>query len=298
MKATNIIIVVLIIVSVALAGVLIANNSTVNESKTDVANYKEKVSQLEASNNNLTAEKENLIQTIKEYEQKEKRYLEVQAQLKEIAGIAPAKKAIAKKNTDLDPASNTQQDLNTLEVNQGELKKLRKERRKLYSQINSLKKKDANSRVEKEKIEKQIAKLQAEMDKTDILIDALDKKVKDAEAIAAAEIAENNTIYYVIDKRSELKKNGLISSEGGVLWGLFGTTDVVRNDYTYKGFQSQNLNDNRDIVINANIDDITIHTKQHRSCYSLEKIDENKTILAIKNPEMFRKDKHLIIEID
>jgi chromosome segregation ATPase len=298
MKVTNIILIGLIILSGALGIFLFQSSNTNSEHGKIVATLEAKIADLEVRQNNLVDENKNLAQTIEDYQQKERRYLEIQQQLNEIAGIASSKNSLTGNTSELDPNSITDNSLNTLEKNQRELKKLRKEKSKLASKINSLKKQLNSSNADKEKIQGQIDQLQAEMNKTDVMIANLQTVIEKHQKTIMAQAEEINTIYYVIGTRNELREKGVTTKEGGVLWGLLGSTEAVRNDFSNENFTAQNLTQSDEIEINAHKSDISIHTKQHKSAYELVEISDDKTILKVKNPEQFRKDKHLVIEID
>ncbi len=297
MKATNIILIVLIVVSAGLAVMLVSTSNKLSKHDSVVASYEERIAELEVAHNNMLDEKENLMQTIADLQQKEENYLKVQAQLYEIAEITKSnKKNLA--NVELDPDYATNQSLETLEKNQNELKKLRNERGLLYAEINSLKKDLNSSNADKEKIQAQIDRLQAEIDRTDVMIANLEQSITKSQELIAKQEAELNTIFYVIGNKEELREMGVTSKEGGVLWGLLGATETVRNDFNKERFSSMNLAENDEIEINAYIDDITIHSKQLKSAYELVEVSDDITVLKVKDHEQFRENKHLVIEID
>ncbi len=297
MKATNIILIVLIVVSAVLAGLLISSSNKLGKNDAVVNSYEERISELELAHNNMLDERENLMQTIADLQQKEKNYLRVQEQLYEIAEITKSnKKSLS--NVELDPNYTTNQSLEALEKNQTELKKLRNERGLLYTEINSLKKDLNASNADKEKIQSQIDRLQAEIDRTDVMISNLEQSITQSQAIIAKQQKEINTIYYVIGTKEELREMGITSKEGGVLWGLLGATETVRNDFKNDNFTPKNLAEDDEIPINAYIDNITIHTKQHKSAYELVEVSNDITVLKVKDHEQFRRDKHLVIEIN
>lgn len=297
MKATNIILIVLIVVSAVLAGLLVSSQNKLGKHDTIVNSYEERISELEATHNNMLEEKDNLMQTINDLQQKEKNYIKVQEQLYEIANITKSNKQ-SLGNIELDPNYPTNQSLEALEKNQTELKKLRNERGLLYAEINSLKKDLNSSKADKDKIQSQINKLQAELDRTDVMISNLEQSIVQSQAVIAKQQKEINTIYYVIGSKEELREMGITSKEGGVLWGLLGSTETLRNDFKYEQFTSKNLAENDEIAIEAYIDDINIHSKQHRSAYELVEVSKKITVLKVMDHEQFRKDKHLVIEIN
>jgi DNA repair exonuclease SbcCD ATPase subunit len=297
MKATNIILIVLIVVSAVLAGLLVSSQNKLGKHNAIVQSYEEKISELEATHNNMLEEKDNLMQTISDFQKKEQNYIEVQNQLYKIANITKSnKQSLA--NIELDPDYSTNQSLQNLEKNQNELKKLRNERGLLYAEINSLKNDLNSSSADKEKIQSQINKIQAELDRTDVMISNLEQSITQSQGIIAKQKEEINTIYYVIGSKDELREMGITSNEGGVLWGLLGSIEIVRNDFNIEKFTPKNLAVNDEIEIKAYIDDINIYTKQHETAYELVEVSKDITVLKVKDHEQFRKDKHVVIEID
>lgn len=297
MKATNIILIVLIVVSAVLAGLLISSSNKLGKNDSVTQAYEARISELEATHNIILDERDNLMQIVTDLQLKEQNYLKVQDQLYEIAEITKSnKKSTA--NVELDPNYATNKSLETLENNQRELKKIRNERGLLSAEIASLKKDLNASNADKEKIQTQIDRLQAEIDRTDVMIANLEQSIAQNQAIIAKQQEEINTIYYVIGSKKSLREKGITSKEGGVLWGLLGSTEMLRNDFKSEKFTSKNLAENDEIEINAHISAINIHSKQQKSAYELVEVSKKITVLKVKDHEQFRKDKHLVIEID
>lgn len=299
MKATNIILIVLIIVAAILAGMLVSTSNKLGKHDGVVAGYEERLSELEVAHNNMLEEREVLVQTIHDLEQKEKGYLKVQQQLYEIADIANTNKKSSLTNVELDPNYATNKSLETLEKNQNELLKLRRERGLLYAEIGSLKE-DLKTGPMKDtsKIQEQIDRIQAEIDRTDIMISNLEQAILINQQKVEEQKKELNTIYYVAGNKKELRDMGITSKQGGVLWGLIGATETVRNDFNHEKFTPMDLSESDEILINTWINRVNVHTKQLRSAYELIEVSKDITILKVLDHEQFRKDKHLVIEID
>lgn len=301
MKATNIILIVLIIVAAILAGMLVSTNKKLGRHDGVVTGYEERLSELEVAHNNMLEEREVLVQTIHDLEQKEKGYLKVQQQLYEIADIANTNKKSSLTNVELDPNYATNKSLETLEKNQNELLKLRRERSYLYAEIGSLKDDLKAAPVQSQdnsKIQEQIDRIQAEIDRTDIMISNLEQAIIINQEKVTSQQKELNTIYYVAGNKKELRDMGITSKQGGVLWGLIGATETVRNDFNQDKFTAVDLTETDEILINTWINRVNVHTKQLRSAYELIEISKDITILKVLDHEQFRKDKHLVIEVD
>jgi len=297
MKASNIILIVLIVVSAILAGLLVSSQNKLGNHDSIVKDYEDRIAQLEVEHNNMFDEKENLLQTIADLQLKDEKNQLLVEKLNELAKITQSKKQMAS-NVELGPDYIVDQSLETLQKNQKELSSLRTERGRLYAEINSLKDALNSSNADKEKIQAQINRVQAELDATDVLIANYEQSIKKNQELITQQEKEINTIYYVIGKKSELREMGITSKEGGVLWGLLGSVETLKSDFKRDQFTAKNLAENDEIEIKAYKDDITIHTKQPKSAYELVEVSKDITVLKVKNHEQFRKDKHVVIEIN
>ncbi len=298
MKVTNIALIGFIVLSAILGFLLIQDSDNNADANSEANDTGASLAELENMNNTLVEEKQVLLAKIEDYRAKEQYYAEVEKKLQAITNISNTGDDLTLANNDSDPSSVISQSIAVLEKNQKEMNSLRKERKRLRTEIDKLKKKLSASDADNAKIQGQIEKLQSQMNLTDVQITQLQNKIDKTEQLIAKKDIEINTIYYVVGTKGQLREKGITQKEGGVLWGLLGATEDVRNDFSQKEFRTQNLAQSDEIEINANIDDIIIHSKQLKSAYELVSIDENSTILKVKDHEKFRKDKHLVIEIE
>jgi hypothetical protein len=105
-----------------------------------------------------------------------------------------------------------------------------------------------------------------------------------------------NTAYYIVGKMNELKEKNIISREGGIFWGLLGTTTVLTNTYNEGEFTT--LDRSKDLVIEVagNIEEIV--PARDTSSYSKEEKPNHRSLLTIKKPENFWRESHLAIVTD
>ncbi len=105
-----------------------------------------------------------------------------------------------------------------------------------------------------------------------------------------------NTVYYVIGDRNELEQKGVITDEGGFLWGLLGATTVLTTNYDDQAFQPLDKRSEMTIDVPGKIDEMV--PKRDDSSYSKEAQENGHTLLRIVRPDYFWKANHLAIIID
>lgn len=101
-----------------------------------------------------------------------------------------------------------------------------------------------------------------------------------------------NTVYFAVGNRDELKKKGVISEEGGILWGLLGTTTILAANFDVAQFEPVERSRTA-IEVSGAIDEIV--PKRDESFYVKEQSENGHTILRIVKPESFWRENHLVI---
>jgi hypothetical protein len=105
-----------------------------------------------------------------------------------------------------------------------------------------------------------------------------------------------NTGYYIVGKEDDLEKKGIISEEGGFLWGLLGSTTVLSSGVTPAPFRT--IDKTRDHVLEVNGEIEQVIPKRNPEYYTMS-MDANKhTVLRITNPERFWSDPYLVLVVD
>lgn len=103
-----------------------------------------------------------------------------------------------------------------------------------------------------------------------------------------------NTIYYTIGKRSDLKDRGVIDRKGGFL-GIGKVTQVTKSLET-GDFTELNLLETTEIRFPATKKGYSVLSNHVATTYSVAK-DGNEYVLTVTDPENFRKQKFLVIEL-
>ena len=105
---------------------------------------------------------------------------------------------------------------------------------------------------------------------------------------------KNNNIYYTIGKRSDLKNRGVIDRKGGLL-GI-GRVTVVTKKLETGDFKEFNLLETTEIRFPATKKGFSVLSNHVATTYSVEK-DGNEYVFTVTDPENFRKQKFLVIEL-
>lgn len=103
-----------------------------------------------------------------------------------------------------------------------------------------------------------------------------------------------NIIYYTVGKRSDLKELGVIDRKGGIL-GI-GKVTLVTKSLDTGDFSEINLLDTTEIRFPATKKGYSVLSNHVATTYSVEK-DGNEYVFTITDPENFRKQKFLVIEL-
>jgi DNA repair exonuclease SbcCD ATPase subunit len=104
------------------------------------------------------------------------------------------------------------------------------------------------------------------------------------------------TVYYVAGTRDQLEKMGIITKEGGFLWGLLGSTTTMTNTFDDKFFKAFNKVVENSIRVEGKIDEII--PKRNELLYQKTELAGDQSMLTITHPDNFWKDKYLVIITD
>jgi hypothetical protein len=90
-----------------------------------------------------------------------------------------------------------------------------------------------------------------------------------------------------------LKEKNIVSREGGILWGLFGTTTVLTNTFNEGDFTPLDKSKDRLIEVSGTVDEIV--PERDPASYTKEEKPDHHTLLTITKPEIFWRESHLAI---
>ncbi len=189
---------------------------------------------------------------------------------------------------------------------------------KNQQKVANLQKRLRNSRIQYAGLEKMVADLKTRLDEREQSIAGLSERVRNLESdvvkktqiISAHEIAiteqedviaeqkkKLNTVYYVAGNRDELQERGVIKDEGGILWGLTGTTTVLAPVNHDGQFETFDKTAEKVIPVRGMIDEMI--PKREPSSYVVERAQNGTTVLIIVKPEEFwrKKQEEFIYQI-
>lgn len=176
--------------------------------------------------------------------------------------------------------------------------------------ISTLQKKLASYRTKYAGLQKMVETLKATLAEREQSINELTIKIQGLENTVAekSRLIENQksligeqhqkiaTAYYVVGKREELEKKGIISKEGGFLWGLLGSTTILSSGLDETVFKSINKEEQKVIEFDGKIHDLI--PKRNPSVYSAKAMKDSRTTITIADPAQFWESKYLVIITD
>lgn len=183
----------------------------------------------------------------------------------------------------------------TLKENQQKIDALQAKAKKLGGQIVSLNKVIEGLRQTIVEREQSIAALEARITGLESSVAEKTQLIAEREATISAQQKALNTAYYIAGTRAELKEKGIISNEGGFLWGLLGSTTVLGNDIDKSLFTAIDVTTDEKIDVGGVVDELIPARKQE--FFELT-MNENKSAIAIKSPNKFWQEKYLVIVLN
>jgi hypothetical protein len=142
-------------------------------------------------------------------------------------------------------------------------------------------------------LQTQVMNLQSEVTSKTQVIAARDETIAERDAAIENQTKQINTVYYVAGKKGELKEKNIVSREGGILWGLFGTTTVLTNKFNEGDFTPLDKSKDRLIEVAGIVDEIV--PERDPESYTKEEKPDHRTLLTITKPEIFWRESHLAI---
>lgn len=153
-----------------------------------------------------------------------------------------------------------------------------------------------NLKTSLEQREQSIAMLEAQVQGLENTVAEKTRLVQEKEVIIEDQKNRINTVYYVVGKRAELQEKGIISNEGGFLWGLLGSTTVLSSGIDQSQFTPFDWTQNQTIHVDGTVDEII--PKRSEEYFAVAARDENSADLTISRPDKFWQDRYLVIVVD
>ena len=191
----------------------------------------------------------------------------------------------------------------TLKTDRTKLAELQKKVSAYRSRFTGLTTLVANLKKTIEEREQSIAELELrvrglEQDVTEKarLITQRDSVIVDQHSTIDRQHSVITTAYYIVGKRDELEKKGIIKKDGGFLWGLLGSSTILANGFDQSDFKPINKVEEKTIEVTGRIDDIL--PKRNQQFYTKTELGDNRSVISIAEPTNFWQDKYLVIITD
>ncbi len=102
-----------------------------------------------------------------------------------------------------------------------------------------------------------------------------------------------NTAYYVVGAPSELEQKNIIDRQG---W--FWKKDLLLSNFNLDDFQKIDITQNMDFTLNARVKDLKLLPSRSAATYSLEALEDGRTLLKVVDRENFWKVPYLVVVVD
>ncbi len=144
--------------------------------------------------------------------------------------------------------------------------------------------------------EESIAQLKANVDGLQKTVAEQTALVSEKEKTIDEQTKTMHTVYYVAGTRKELENKGIVTEEGGFLWGLLGSTTTLARDVDLSEFTPLDKTTDQTIHVAGKIDDILPHRKA--DYYATSSDGDNGSDLKILRPERFWQGNTLVVVLD
>ncbi len=144
--------------------------------------------------------------------------------------------------------------------------------------------------------EQSIAQLQAQVVGLEETVQSKTMQLAEKDQLLDAQRRKMNAAYYVAAPREELEEKGIITEEGGFLWGLLGSTTVVASGWDLSALSPLDRTREQTIHIPGKISQIL--PLRNANLFAAVEVGENETELTILEPEKFWKDNYLVVVLD
>jgi predicted nucleic acid-binding Zn-ribbon protein len=144
--------------------------------------------------------------------------------------------------------------------------------------------------------EQSITQLQAKVQGLQATMAEKTKLLDEKEGTIGDQQRTLNTAFYVIGTRDELRKKGIISDEGGFLWGLLGSTTIMNTSADQSNFTPIDKTKDQTIQVNGRIQEIL--PRRNSDLFAATQKPEKGSELTIVSPGKFWQENYLVIVTD
>ena len=144
--------------------------------------------------------------------------------------------------------------------------------------------------------EQSITQLQAKVEGLQATMAEKTKLLDEKESTISDQQRTLNTAFYVIGTRDELRKKGIITDEGGFLWGLLGSTTIMSSGLDQSNFIPIDKTKDQMIRVNGRIEEIL--PRRNPDLFAATQKEEKASELTIMSPGRFWQENYLVIVTD
>ncbi len=144
--------------------------------------------------------------------------------------------------------------------------------------------------------ENSIATLQAQVVGLEETVTTKTRELAEKDVQLEEQRTKMSTAYYVVAPREELEEKGIITEEGGFLWGLLGSTTVVSSSWDPAVFTALDKRREQTLRIPGRIAEIL--PRRNADVFALTEVGDNDSELKILQPEKFWKDNYLVVVLN
>ncbi len=145
--------------------------------------------------------------------------------------------------------------------------------------------------------EQSIALLEAKVQGLETTVAEKTRVITEKERVIEEQQMAMKKAFYVIGTRQELKEKGIITDEGGFLWGLLGSTTIMASGVDQSVFTPIDRTLGETIQVNGTIDEILPRRSEEFFAATTQPEGDHSS-LKIVRPEKFWQDNYLVIVVD
>lgn len=184
----------------------------------------------------------------------------------------------------------------TLKENRKRIANLEAKMKSFRGEVASLNKLVENLKKTLEEREQSIALLETKVQGLETTVAEKTKAIAEKDGVIDDQVKKINTAYMVVGTRKELKEKGIITDEGGFLWGLLGSTTVLSSGIDKSLFTPIDRTKDQSISVQGKIEEVLPH--RNEEFFATAQPVENSSVITITHPNEFWQDRYLVIVID
>jgi peptidoglycan hydrolase CwlO-like protein len=142
-------------------------------------------------------------------------------------------------------------------------------------------------------LQARVKSLESEVSEKTKVIAAREATIEDQSNQISERTRQMNTVYYVVGKKDDLKVKGIVMDEGGIFWGLLGSTTVLASNFNSELFQKMDKTKDFQIEVAGKV--VEIIPKRDAGSYSMDESTAGRTVLKIVKPDQFWKVNRVVV---